>query len=155
MPFPQSTRSSYLHVSCGSKNPATTPLSSPIFQGIVPRAKESPGGIYSNEKDREAADDWIRDNMPDPDQCSLEDSEEAGSTESYFFLRHSDSATVVYKVAVKDGRRGERSQAYGARSRPSERVAGEATVFRPERGINGRDWRFQARRRETGIRDRR
>lgn len=47
------------------------------------------------------------------------------------------------------------------RSRPSlhpERVAGEAderTVFRLERGINGRDWRFQARRLETGIKNRR
>ncbi len=57
-----------------------------------------------NEKDRNAADDWIRDNMPDPAEYSFEDSEEAGSTESYFFLRHKDSATVVFKVAVKDGK---------------------------------------------------
>ena len=57
------------------------------------------------ENDREAADDWIRDHMPDPAEYSLEDSEEAGSTESYYFLRHRDSATVVYKVAVKDGDR--------------------------------------------------
>ena len=56
-----------------------------------------------NEKDREAADDWMRDHLPDPDEFSLEDSEEAGSTESYFFLRLHDSASVVYKVAVKDG----------------------------------------------------
>ncbi len=85
------------------------------------------------------------------------------------FLRLRDSATVVYKVAVKDGKvyHGESSQeepdeqrwlvkpkAYGSRSRPSlhlERVAGERTVFRLERGINGRDWRFQARRLETGA----
>ena len=56
-----------------------------------------------NEKDREAADNWMRDHLPDPDDYSLEDNEEGGSTESYFFLRLRDSATVVYKVAVKDG----------------------------------------------------
>ena len=56
-----------------------------------------------NEKDRNAADDWIRDKMPDPADCSLEDNEEQGDTQSYFFLRLRDSATVVYKVAVKDG----------------------------------------------------
>ena len=57
-----------------------------------------------NERDRAAADDWMRD-MPDPDQYSLEDSEDEGDTQKYFFLRQSDSATVVYKVAVKDGKR--------------------------------------------------
>ena len=57
-----------------------------------------------NERDREAADDWMRDHLPDAEDCSLEDSEEAGSTENYFFLRLRDSATVVYKVAVKDGK---------------------------------------------------
>jgi len=57
-----------------------------------------------NEKDRNAADDWIRDNMPDPDEYSLEDNEEEGDTQSYFFLRYRDSATIVYKVAVKDGK---------------------------------------------------
>ena len=56
-----------------------------------------------NEKDRNAADDWIRDNMPDPEEYSFEDNEEEGSLQKYFFLRHRDSATVVYKVAVKDG----------------------------------------------------
>ncbi len=76
-----------------------------------------------NERDRAAADDWMRDHLPDqdeyelqdseeldcirdhhpdPDEFELQDSEEAGSTESYFFLRLRDSATVVYKVAVKD-----------------------------------------------------
>ncbi len=58
-----------------------------------------------NERDRAAGDDWMRDHLPDPDECSLEDTEEAGSTGSYFFLRYRDSATVVFKVAVKDGRR--------------------------------------------------
>ena len=46
---------------------------------------------------------------------------------------------------------------YGARSRPSlhlERVADERTVFRFGNKINGRDWRFQARRLETGINSR-
>ena len=57
-----------------------------------------------NERDREAADDWIRDNMPDPDEYSLEDSEEERALQKYFFLRYRDSATVVYKVAVKDGK---------------------------------------------------
>ena len=57
-----------------------------------------------NERDRAATDDWIRDNMPDPAEYSFEDSEDAGSTECYFFLRLRDSATVVYKVAVKDGK---------------------------------------------------
>ena len=56
-----------------------------------------------NEKDREAADDWMRDHLPDPDEYSLEDTEEAGSTERYFFLRLRDSATAVYEIAVKDG----------------------------------------------------
>jgi hypothetical protein len=62
-------------------------------------AKEVP----LNEQDRAAADDWMRDHLPDPDEFELHDSEEAGSTESYFFLRHRDSASVVYKVAVQDG----------------------------------------------------
>ena len=57
-----------------------------------------------NERDREAADDWMRDHLPDPAQFELQDSEEAGSTESYFFLRLRSSATVVYKVAVNDGK---------------------------------------------------
>ena len=124
-----------------------------------------------NEEDRNAADDWIRDNMPDPAECSLEDNEEEGDTQSYFFLRYRDSAIVVYKVAVKDGKvyHGQSSQekpdaerwlvkpkAYGSRSRPSlhlERVAGERTVFRLGEEINGRDWRFQARRLETGVKN--
>ena len=51
-----------------------TPLSSPIFQGIVPEpmrnaAKEAPP---LNERDRKAADDWMRDHMPDPDGYSFE-----------------------------------------------------------------------------------
>ena len=57
-----------------------------------------------NERDREAADDWMQDHIPDPAEYSLEDNEEEGGTQSYFFLRLHDSATVVYKVAVKDGK---------------------------------------------------
>ena len=57
-----------------------------------------------NERDRAAADDWVRDHLPDPDEYSLEDTEEAGSTESYFFLRFCDSATVVYEITVEDGK---------------------------------------------------
>ena len=58
-----------------------------------------------NEQDRQAADDWMRSDLPDPNECSLEDNEEQGDTQSYFFLRLRDSASVVYKVAVNDGRR--------------------------------------------------
>ncbi len=57
-----------------------------------------------NEKNRASADDWMRDHMPDPEQYSVEDNEEEGDTQSYFFLRLRDSATVVYKIAVKDGK---------------------------------------------------
>ena len=46
----------------------------------------------------------MREHLPDPDECSLEDSEEQGDTQSYFFLRYRDSATVVYKVAAKGGK---------------------------------------------------
>ena len=56
------------------------------------------------ERNRVAADDWMRDHLPDAAECSLEDNEEQGGTQSYFFLRHRDSATVVYKVAVFDGK---------------------------------------------------
>ena len=45
-----------------------------------------------NERDTEAADDWIRDHMPDPDHFSFEDNEEEGDTQKYFFLRFFDSA---------------------------------------------------------------
>ena len=100
-----------------------------------------------DEQDTEIADDWMREHMPDPDHFSFEDAEGEGSTEKYFFLRLRDSASVVYKVAVKDGKvssvlsevyhgessqdepdeqqwlvkpeREEGSQADGARSRPS------------------------------------
>ena len=56
-----------------------------------------------HERDRAAADDWMRGHLPDPEEHSFEDSEETGGTGSYFFLRYRDSATVVYKVAVEDG----------------------------------------------------
>ncbi len=58
-----------------------------------------------NERNRNTADDWMRDHLPDPDEYSLEENEEAGDTQKYFFLRYRDSATVVYKVTVEDGRR--------------------------------------------------
>ena len=57
-----------------------------------------------NERDRAAADDWMRDHLPDPDEYSLEENEEEGDKQKYFFLRYRDSAIVVYKVAVKDGK---------------------------------------------------
>ncbi len=58
-----------------------------------------------NERNRNTADDWMRDHLPDPDEYSLEENEEAGDTQNYFFLRYRDSATVVYQVAVTHGRR--------------------------------------------------
>ena len=48
-----------------------------------------------DENRRNAADDWIHDNMPDPDEYSLEDNEEEEDTQSYLFL--SSSAAVVCK----------------------------------------------------------
>ena len=42
--------------------------------------------------------------MPDFDQYSFEDNEEEGDTQKYFFLRYRDAASVVYLVAVKDGK---------------------------------------------------
>ena len=57
-----------------------------------------------DERDTEAADDWMRDHMPDPDHFSFEDNEEEGDTQKYFFLRYRDRASVVYLVAVKDGK---------------------------------------------------
>ena len=58
-----------------------------------------------DERDRAVADDWMRDHLPDPEQLEWQDNEEEGDTRSYFFLRYGDSATVVYKVAVKTGKR--------------------------------------------------
>jgi hypothetical protein len=46
----------------------------------------------------------MREHLPDPVRFSLEDNEEQGGTQLYFFRRYHDSATVVYKVAVKDGK---------------------------------------------------
>ena len=37
----------------------------------------------------------MREHMPDSDEYSLEDSEEAGSTESYFFLRYRNPHPLV------------------------------------------------------------
>ena len=47
-----------------------------------------------NEKEREAADDWLRGHLPEPEECSLEDDKEDGDTLSYFFLRYRDSALL-------------------------------------------------------------
>ena len=44
-----------------------------------------------DERDTEAADDWMREHMPDPDHFSFEDNEEEGDTQKYFFLRHRDT----------------------------------------------------------------
>ena len=40
-----------------------------------------------NERDRAAADDWMRDNMPNHGEYSHEDIEADGDTQQYFFLR--------------------------------------------------------------------
>jgi hypothetical protein len=83
------------------KNPTADPLSARDFQGIVLRADEALEDAEMNERDTEAADDWIREHMPDPDQFSLEDNEEEGHTQKYFFLRYRDSATVVQPLTVR------------------------------------------------------
>ena len=57
-----------------------------------------------NERDRDAADDWMRDHLPDPDVYSLEDNEERRFEQLYFFLRYRDGAMVLYRVRVKCGR---------------------------------------------------
>ena len=56
------------------------------------------------DRDRDAADDWMRDHMPDPDQFSLEDNDERGCEQRYYFLRGRDSAMVVFRIRVKGGR---------------------------------------------------
>ena len=57
-----------------------------------------------NDRDRDAADDWMREHMPDPDQFSLEDNDERGCELRYYFLRNRDSAMVVFRIRVKGGR---------------------------------------------------
>jgi hypothetical protein len=63
----------------------------------------------------------MRSHLPDPDEYSLEDNEEEGDTQKYFFLRLRDSATVVYNVAVKDGKvTSVRLEVYHGESREEE-----------------------------------
>ena len=52
-----------------------------------------------NERDTEAADDWIGEYMPDPDHFSFEDNEEEGDTQKYSFLRYRDSVTVIWPLS--------------------------------------------------------
>ncbi len=40
-----------------------------------------------NERDRDAADDWMRDHMPDPDEFSLEDNEERSNVAKFVMWR--------------------------------------------------------------------
>jgi hypothetical protein len=47
------------------------------------------------DRDRDAADDWMREHMPDPDQLSLEDNEERGCEERFYFLRGPWSCEVT------------------------------------------------------------
>ena len=56
------------------------------------------------DRDRDAADDWMREHMPSEDEFSLEDNDERGCEERYYFLRGRDSAMVVYRIRVKGGR---------------------------------------------------
>jgi len=56
------------------------------------------------DRDRDAADDWMRDHMPSEDECSLEDNDERGCEQRYYFLRGRDSAMVVFRIRVKGGR---------------------------------------------------
>ena len=56
-----------------------------------------------NDRDRDAADDWMRDHMPSEDEFSLEDNDERGCEERFYFLRSRDSSMVVYRIRVKGG----------------------------------------------------
>ena len=42
------------------------------------------------DRDRDAADDWMKDYLPDPDEYSLEDNEERRYEQRFFFPRDSD-----------------------------------------------------------------
>jgi len=57
-----------------------------------------------NERDRDAADDWMRGHLPDPAKFSLEDNEERRFEQLYYLLRYRDGAMVVYRVRVKGGK---------------------------------------------------
>jgi hypothetical protein len=57
-----------------------------------------------NDRDRDAADDWMREHMPSEDEFSLEDNDERGCEQRYYFLRGRDSAMVVYRIRGKGGR---------------------------------------------------
>ena len=56
------------------------------------------------DRDRDTADDWMREHMPSEDEYSLEDNDERGCEERFYFLRGQDSAMVVYRIRVKGGR---------------------------------------------------
>ena len=45
-----------------------------------------------NDRDRDAAGDWMRERMPSEDEFSLEDNDERGCEQRYYFLRGRDSA---------------------------------------------------------------
>ena len=56
------------------------------------------------DRDRDAADDWMREHMPSEEECSLEDNDERGCEQRFYFLRGRDNAMVVYRIRVKGGR---------------------------------------------------
>ncbi len=46
------------------------------------------------ERNRDAADDWMREHMPSEGECSLEDNDERGCERRYYVLRSRDGAMV-------------------------------------------------------------
>ena len=56
------------------------------------------------DRDRDTADDWMRDHMPSEYEFSLEDNDERGCEQWLYFLRSRDGALVVYRIRVKGGR---------------------------------------------------
>jgi hypothetical protein len=56
-----------------------------------------------NDRDRDAADDWMWEHIPGPDEFSLEDNDERGCEPWFHFLRGRDSAMVVFRIRVKVG----------------------------------------------------
>jgi hypothetical protein len=102
-------------------------------RGSFPGEQRAPKGSPMNEQDTEAADDWMREHLPDPDEFSLEDNEEEGDTQKYFFLRYCDSATVVYLVAVNDGKvRSVKQEVYYAEGK-QEGPGEERWIVKPRR----------------------
>ncbi len=55
-------------------------------------------------RDRDAADDSMREHIPSEDECSLEHNDERRCEQQFCILRSRDSAMVIYQIRVKGGR---------------------------------------------------